>query len=65
MPKMKTRSAAAKRARITPTGKVMTRHARQRHLLVNKPPRRKRRLSRPGQLTGADAKTIKTQLPRH
>ncbi len=63
MGKMKTKSAAAKRSRVTRTGKVMIRHTRQRHLLVNKTKRRKRRLSRPGRLGGRDARTMKTLQP--
>ncbi len=55
MGKMKTKKAAAKRVRVTRRGKVMIRHTGQSHLLYNKRRKRKRRLSRPGQLGGKDA----------
>lgn len=59
MGRMKTKQAAAKRCRITRRGKVVIKHTRTRHLLSGKTRRRKRRLSRPGALSGADAKTMR------
>ncbi|MFQ6132805.1 MAG: 50S ribosomal protein L35 [Armatimonadota bacterium] len=56
---MKTKQSAAKRCRITRRGKVMIKHARTKHLLSGKTRRRKRRLSRPGKLTGADARNMR------
>ena len=46
MPKMKTHSGAAKRFRLTGTGKVMRRRANMNHLLEHKSSRRTRRLNR-------------------
>ena len=46
MPKMKTHSGAAKRFRLTGTGKVIRRRANMNHLLEHKATKRTRRLSR-------------------
>ena len=45
MPKMKTHRGAAKRFKVTGTGKIMRRHAYRDHLLEHKPTRRTRRLA--------------------
>ena len=63
MPKQKTRKAAAKRFRITKTGKVMRRHAKMRHLLERKSKQRKRRLRQAGLVSKSDLKRIKVMLP--
>ncbi len=62
--KMKTKKAASKRVRITRRGKVMIRHTRQRHLLYNKRRKRKRKLSKPGQLRGKDASRMRSLTAR-
>ncbi len=62
MPKMKTDSGAAKRFKITGTGKIMRRKAFQSHILEKKSSARKRRLSNEAQVTGGDAKQIKKML---
>ena len=62
MPKMKTHSGAAKRFRVTATGKVMRRRANRNHLLEHKPSRRTRRLSGEVPLAPADLKKIKKLL---
>jgi large subunit ribosomal protein L35 len=62
MPKMKTHSGAAKRFRITGTGKVMRRRANMNHLLEHKPSRRTRRLSKELTLAPADVKKTKKLL---
>jgi len=64
MPKMKTHSGAAKRFRVTGTGKVMRRRANRNHLLEHKPSRRTRRLADEVTLSPADAKRIKSLLAR-
>ena len=46
MPKMKTHRGAAKRFKMTGTGKILRRKAYRAHLLENKPSRRTRRLGR-------------------
>ncbi len=62
MPKMKTHRGAAKRFRITGTGKIRRRKANRAHLLEHKPTRRTRRLGRGAEVTGGDAKHVKKQL---
>ena len=48
MPKMKTHRGAAKRFKVTGTGKITRRKAFRAHLLEKKPTRRTRRLGAPG-----------------
>jgi large subunit ribosomal protein L35 len=62
MPKMKTHSGAAKRFRITGTGKVMRRRANMNHLLEHKSSRRTRRLSNDLTLAPADVRKTKKLL---
>ena len=57
--KVKTKKAAAKRFKITGSGRVMHKQVGQRHLLSGKSRRRKRRLSMPRELKGKDARTIR------
>jgi len=64
MPKMKTHRGAAKRFKITGTGKIMRRHAYRGHLLEHKPTTRTRRLGREAEVTGGDAKHVKRLLGR-
>ncbi len=42
MPKMKTKSSAKKRFRVTGTGKVLMNHAYKRHMLRRRPQKMKR-----------------------
>jgi len=44
MPKMKTKKAAAKRYKVSAKGKVMVASGSRRHLLSNRPQKRKRQL---------------------
>lgn len=62
MPKMKTRSAAAKRFRKTSTGKVARRGAYGRHLLEGKSGGRKRRVQRPALVAKADQRRVRRML---
>ena len=62
MPKMKTHRGAAKRFKITSTGKVMRRKAFKNHILEKKSPARKRRLGREAQVTGGDRDRIEKLL---
>jgi large subunit ribosomal protein L35 len=62
MPKMKTDKGAAKRFKITGTGKIRRRKAFMNHLLEKKPSKRTRRLKRGVEVTGGDAKQIKRLL---
>lgn len=58
--KMKTHKGAAKRFKVTASGKVRRYKANKSHILTKKSPKRKRRLRRPDlvQTTG-DTKRIK------
>ncbi len=62
MPKMKTHSGAAKRFRLTGTGKVIRRRANKNHLLEHKSSRRTRRLSGELTLAPSDVSKIKKLL---
>ena len=59
MPKLKIRSSITKRFRVTKHGKVLARHAFNRHLKAGKSKNRKRSLSRPKEITGFYAKKLK------
>jgi large subunit ribosomal protein L35 len=63
MPKMKTRKAAAKRYRVTGTGKVRYKKQGLRHILTKKTTKRKRALRATGILSEAEAKKVKVLLP--
>lgn len=62
MPKMKTRSGAKKRFRVTASGKVKAKPAFMRHMQMNKPKSMKRKARRVGILCDADARIILRNL---
>jgi len=62
MPKMKTHSGAKKRFKKTARGKLRGRRANASHILEKKSPARKRRLGRPSEISGQDAKRVRTLL---
>ncbi len=62
MPKMKSHRGAAKRFKVSPTGKVRRRRANANHLLEKKSGTRKRRLNSPAVVAKEDAKKIKRVL---
>jgi len=64
MPKMKTHSGAAKRFRITGTGKIMRRRANRNHLLEHKSSTRTRRLYDEVEMAPSDAQRVKRLLGR-
>lgn len=64
MPKMKTHRGAAKRFKITGTGRILRRKAFRSHLLEKKPTKRTRRLGRPTEVTGGDRKHVERLLGR-
>ncbi len=64
MPKMKTHRGAAKRFKITGSGKVMRRKAFRNHMLEKKPSTRTRRLASEAEVTGADRDKINRLLGR-
>ncbi|MBU0672906.1 MAG: 50S ribosomal protein L35 [Candidatus Margulisbacteria bacterium] len=63
MPKAKTRKAAAKRFKITKTGKVLRRHANMRHLLSAKSNKAKRSLRKVGLVSPSDMARVREMLP--
>jgi large subunit ribosomal protein L35 len=62
MPKMKSHRGAAKRFKVTPTGKIRRRRAFGNHILEKKAQKRKRRLNRPDEVAKADRKRIRRLL---
>jgi large subunit ribosomal protein L35 len=63
MPKMKTKRAAAKRLRVTGSGKIRRGKARLSHLMRGKPARRLRNLRKHAIVDASDAKRFKRLLP--
>ncbi len=59
MPKMKTHRGAAKRFRVTGTGKIRKNSAFRSHILETKSPKRKRFLRHSELVAAGDAKRIK------
>lgn len=62
MNKLKTRKSAAKRFKITGSGKVMFGHQMNRHLRRKKSASNLRSKAIPGQMTGRFAKKIKQMI---
>jgi large subunit ribosomal protein L35 len=63
MPKIKTRRGAAKRFKVTGTGKVRRKHAYLRHILSTKTRKQKRHLRQPTLVAATDVKAIKRMIP--
>ncbi len=59
----KTKKAAAKRFKITGTGKILRSKASRRHLLSSKSAKRKRKLAKAALVHGTDLKRIRLSLP--
>jgi large subunit ribosomal protein L35 len=59
MPKMKTHRGAAKRFKVTGSGRILRRKAFRSHLLEKKPTKRTRRLAREAELTGGDRAQVR------
>jgi large subunit ribosomal protein L35 len=64
MPKMKTHSGAAKRFKVTGTGKLLRGRANMNHILEKKPSKRTRRLKSEAALERGDAQRMKRLLGR-
>jgi len=62
MPKMKTKSSAKKRFKVTGTGKLKRKHAFKSHILTKKSKKRKRNLTKSGLVDKSDVRSIKTQM---
>ncbi|MBI2963431.1 MAG: 50S ribosomal protein L35 [Deltaproteobacteria bacterium] len=63
MPKMKTKRGAAKRFRVTGSGRVKRSRAYKRHILTTKSRKRKRQLRQSGMVSAADERAVKRLLP--
>jgi large subunit ribosomal protein L35 len=63
MPKMKTHRGAAKRFKLTGTGKVRHAKAFGSHILTSKSTKRKRRIRQNGILDAVDTKNVRRMLP--
>jgi len=63
MPKLKTNKGAAKRFRLTSTGKVKRKKAYKSHILTKKAPKRKRDLRKPALVNKRDEKNIRRLIP--
>jgi large subunit ribosomal protein L35 len=62
MPKMKTKSGAKKRFKITGSGKIKRKHAYKSHILTKKSTKRKRNLTYFTTVDKADEKNIRHML---
>ena len=58
MPKMKTKSGAKKRFRVTSSGKVKVKQAKMRHMQMNKPKSMKRKAKGQTILCDADERIV-------
>lgn len=65
MPKLKTNKGAAKRFKITGSGKVSRRKSGMRHLLTSKASKRTRVLRKSGLISKTHEESIKRMLPNH
>ena len=63
MPKMKTKRGAAKRFRLSSTGKVKRSRAFKRHILTSKTTKRKRHLDMEALVSPSDARRVRSMLP--
>ena len=62
MPKMKTKSAAKKRFKVTGTGRIKRKHAYKSHILTKKSVKRKRNLRHDTIVEPANMKAVKEML---
>ncbi len=60
--KLKTNRAAAKRFKLTASGKIKRGHSMKRHILTKKATGRKRKLRHAGLVSPADAPNVKRML---
>ena len=63
MPKLKTHKGAAKRFRLTATGKIKRGHSHARHILTKKAHKRKRILDIDVLVSEGDQKRVEKMLP--
>jgi len=63
MPKMKTHRGAAKRFKLTATGKIKRFHAFKSHILAKKSAKRKRNLRKAAIMSARDAQRVIKLIP--
>jgi len=63
MPKMKTNRAAAKRFKVTGTGKIVRARANKSHILTKKSAQRKRRLRQTTVVDAINVRALRKMLP--
>ncbi|GCC49990.1 50S ribosomal protein L35 [Chryseotalea sanaruensis] len=63
MPKVKTKSGAKKRFKVTGTGKIKRKQAFKNHILTKKETKQKRNLTGTVVVSKADAKNVAIMLP--
>lgn len=61
--KVKTHRGAAKRFKVTASGKIMRGHSGKRHLLGTKPSSRPRRMRKSTRVHDADVPNVRMMLP--
>ena len=62
MPKMKTKSSAKKRFKLTGSGKIKRKHAFKSHILTKKSKKRKLKLTHDGLVDKSDESNVKQML---
>ncbi|ANQ48738.1 50S ribosomal protein L35 [Flammeovirga yaeyamensis] len=62
MPKVKTKSGAKKRFKLSGTGKIRRKHAYKSHILTKKTTKQKRNLTLMGEVDKADTVNVKKML---
>ncbi|MBR6396110.1 MAG: 50S ribosomal protein L35 [Lachnospiraceae bacterium] len=63
MPKMKTKSGAKKRVKVTGTGKLMRMKAFKSHILTKKTTKRKRNLRKATEIDSTSMKAMRKVMP--
>lgn len=62
MPKLKTKSSAKKRFKLTASGKIKRKHAFKSHILTKKETVQKARLTKKGLVSTVDQNSVEHQL---
>ena len=63
MPKVKTNKAAAKRFKVSPSGKIKRGQAYKSHILTKKTTKQKRRLGKKAIVKAEDMKNVRFMIP--
>jgi large subunit ribosomal protein L35 len=63
VPKLRTRRGAAKRFKVTGTGRIARLKAYRRHILTKMSRKRKRRLRKGGLVDPSDERRVRAQIP--